>query len=57
MDYAHASYYPPPVQQYPYFDIQPSNDHSYIPQEERITDPVVSLVGLNKASTLLVKPH
>ncbi|KAL8885281.1 MAG: hypothetical protein Q9215_006842 [Flavoplaca cf. flavocitrina] len=40
MDYAHASYYPPPVQQYPYFDIPPTNDQTYTAQEERITNPI-----------------
>ena len=57
MDYSHASYYPPPVQQYPYFDIPPTNDQTYTAQEERITNPIVSLVSLNKASQLLAKPH
>lgn len=56
MDYAHASYYPPPVQQYPYFDIPPPNEHSYPPHEGRITNPIVGPRGLEKARTLLAEP-
>ncbi|KAL8853385.1 MAG: hypothetical protein Q9221_001701 [Calogaya cf. arnoldii] len=41
MDYAHANYYPPPVQQYPYFDIPPTNEHSYTSHEGRITNPIL----------------
>ncbi|CAL8576101.1 AP-1-like transcription factor [Xanthoria parietina] len=47
MDYAHASYYPPPVQQYPYFDIPPPNEHSYPPHEGRITNPIDPNYDLN----------
>ncbi|KAL8686631.1 MAG: hypothetical protein Q9218_006970 [Villophora microphyllina] len=40
MDYAHAGYYAPPVQQYPFFGVPSRNGHPYTPQEEHPNDPM-----------------
>ena len=43
MDYAHAGYYAPPVQQYPYYGVPAKLGHQYTAQEEHPNDPAVSL--------------
>ncbi|KAL9578885.1 MAG: hypothetical protein Q9212_005432 [Teloschistes hypoglaucus] len=40
MDYAHAGYYAPPVQPYPFFGLPSRNGHPYTPQEEPQNDPM-----------------
>ncbi|KAL8767495.1 MAG: hypothetical protein Q9209_006002 [Squamulea sp. 1 TL-2023] len=40
MDYAHAGYYAPQVQQYPYFDVPARNGHPYTPQDEHTNNPM-----------------
>ncbi|KAL8838289.1 MAG: hypothetical protein Q9170_002186 [Blastenia crenularia] len=40
MDYAHAGYYAPPVQQYPYFGVPSRNGQPYTPQDEHTNDPI-----------------
>ncbi|KAL8966013.1 MAG: hypothetical protein Q9183_003566 [Haloplaca sp. 2 TL-2023] len=35
MDYAHAGYYAPPVQQYPFYGVPPRSGQPYTPQEEQ----------------------
>ncbi|KAL8949855.1 MAG: hypothetical protein Q9222_004072 [Ikaeria aurantiellina] len=40
MDYAHAGYYAPPVQQYPYFGVPPRAGPPYTPQDEQNGNPI-----------------
>lgn len=49
MDYAHAGYYAPPVQQYPYFGVPSRAGQPYTPQEEHPNDPIDAYHDPNNA--------